>query len=957
MNPVKELLLMLVLLLLVSARCELRRLDPDVEEDEEEKMLGTEAGAQQEETAASSAEGVKPKFRRGNWCAYVQKHVVTRSVKCAVERYSIKSQTPCSSGNPNCEMIMYKLSKRPLYTVEQKTVTDLQWRCCPGHSGDNCEVTASDSQSVTESTSQGPEPGGAPIHSPDVQDEQKKNQEQNDAQSYHYISQPPANLYNNQYVHQQPSQHLGAADVLLVPHIMDLVKSQLQPVLQGFNSSLERLSRQVEDLSRDVAQLNSSQKLQAFSGTAEMTESDDAVEERLDTKLDEVYDQIQEVREQMRSQITNMENRLHSQHAMLHYNLTSFKIDMDMKLKHQHKVLQVSLQAMNSTLSELKLDQRETTRVEPVDHLQPPSQQHADVSPLWQAIKRLDDMVVNNTVKVDGLMEDVDVTSGEAQQLRFDLKDLEKLINNTARRSQILFMETGLEVEEGKVSVLREVEELSRNISVHAKLLQELDVDMEYLYSTLYQNRSTANCNCKSLTLSLSRLEMVVANVSAQANENSLALEDGKPWANDWEPTMAVLQHNMQQVKKSLDLEQTKTSSLDQSLSQLNKSVIAVQAVVRGLEKRDRQVREEMQLLSGSFNSLLQDTSRHNDVLELLLSEEVQEFLEWPVQDQEGNSIPALKEELRNLQEQLNSRADDPSSVFFSDDGRSSTGGAVREHQRLHNTDRTHLDEDGSDLWNLEKLVEELRLKVHKLEEKSCSCPNSSSGKDVESDGADKKLQAEVMWLKRDLEEHLRTFKNVFSNADMLASSDATVELDKLWMLLKNRGGKKDKRQRGEREGPGSVRDGSKPGEEGKLRSRRDTGGASLPFGLPNDSLMFVASLSLSDDVVFYESSLNRGYFHPDTGALTAPVDGLYLFILTLELRPGPATVILRKTASGAAFLLHKQNVAAAETRPTTGLGLLRLKEGEQVMLELRGRASLASQDNVFTGLLLHSAT
>lgn len=134
-------------------------------------------------------------------------------------------------------------------------------------------------------------------------------------------------------------------------------------------------------------------------------------------------------------------------------------------------------------------------------------------------------------------------------------------------------------------------------------------------------------------------------------------------------------------------------------------------------------------------------------------------------------------------------------------------------------------------------------------------------------------------------------------------------------------------------------------------------GGASLPFGLPNDSLMFVASLSLSDDVVFYESSLNRGYFRPDTGALTAPVDGLYLFILTLELRPGPATVILRKTASGAAFLLHKQNVAAAEPRPTTGLGLLRLKEGEQVMLELRGRASLASQDNVFTGLLLHSAT
>lgn len=112
---------------------------------------------------------------------------------------------------------------------------------------------------------------------------------------------------------------------------------------------------------------------------------------------------------------------------------------------------------------------------------------------------------------------------------------------------------------------------------------------------------------------------------------------------------------------------------------------------------------------------------------------------------------------------------------------------------------------DGSDLWNLEKTVEQLKLKVLLLEEKSF---NTSTEREAQA-----KLQAEVMWLKRGLEEHLRVFKNVFSNADALVGSDATLELDKLWQLVKDRDGKKEKKR-----GGGS-------GRGGNLRSRRDTSG------------------------------------------------------------------------------------------------------------------------------------
>lgn len=164
--------------------------------------------------------------------------------------------------------------------------------------------------------------------------------------------------------------------------------------------------------------------------------------------------------------------------------------------------------------------------------------------------------------------------------------------------------------------------------------------------------------------------------------------------------------------------------------------------------------------------------------------------------------------------------ADQPSSSSSSHrllpDGmtRSSGGVPARERQLLllHPEPRG----DGSDLWNLEKMVEELGLKVLRLEEKPCLCANISTKREAPPSGVDTKLQAEVLWLKRGLEDHLSVFKNVFSNADVLAESDATLELDKLWELVKNKDGRKEKKRGG---------GGGRQGKGGNRRSRRDSAG------------------------------------------------------------------------------------------------------------------------------------
>lgn len=159
-------------------------------------------------------------------------------------------------------------------------------------------------------------------------------------------------------------------------------------------------------------------------------------------------------------------------------------------------------------------------------------------------------------VQVDGLMDDVEVTSGSIQQLRRDLRQLDARVNQTARKGQIQFMETGLEVEAAKEVVLRRVEELAGNLSQHDVRLQEADSDLDYLYSILYKHNSSADCDCNALKAAVTRLERGVANVTELANENRLALEEtgggeAGPWggASNWEPAVQVLQHDLQQVR------------------------------------------------------------------------------------------------------------------------------------------------------------------------------------------------------------------------------------------------------------------------------------------------------------------------------------------------------------------------------------------------------------------------
>nr|XP_033483870.1 EMILIN-3 [Epinephelus lanceolatus] len=80
----------------------------------------------------------KPMTRHKNYCAYVVQKNITCTMQDGVATYVKADYTTKCIWGQKCPVVMYRTIYKPKYKVGFKTVTELEWRCCPGHSGENC---------------------------------------------------------------------------------------------------------------------------------------------------------------------------------------------------------------------------------------------------------------------------------------------------------------------------------------------------------------------------------------------------------------------------------------------------------------------------------------------------------------------------------------------------------------------------------------------------------------------------------------------------------------------------------------------------------------------------------------------------------------------------------------------------------------------------------------------------
>ncbi|KAM4597364.1 EMILIN-1b [Fundulus diaphanus] len=87
------------------------------------------------------AHGARAASRHRNWCAFVLTKTVSCVVEDGVETYVKPDYHPCNWGSGQCSrVVVYRTYMRPRYKVAYKTVTEMEWKCCHGYSGQDCTI-------------------------------------------------------------------------------------------------------------------------------------------------------------------------------------------------------------------------------------------------------------------------------------------------------------------------------------------------------------------------------------------------------------------------------------------------------------------------------------------------------------------------------------------------------------------------------------------------------------------------------------------------------------------------------------------------------------------------------------------------------------------------------------------------------------------------------------------------
>ncbi|XP_050950909.1 EMILIN-2 isoform X2 [Labeo rohita] len=87
----------------------------------------------------SAYSGAVHRHRNKNWCAFIVQKNVSCAVQGSVESHVEPEAAGCPEHQPDCEpQMIYRTRFRPTYKIAYKTVTELEWRCCPGYQGPDC---------------------------------------------------------------------------------------------------------------------------------------------------------------------------------------------------------------------------------------------------------------------------------------------------------------------------------------------------------------------------------------------------------------------------------------------------------------------------------------------------------------------------------------------------------------------------------------------------------------------------------------------------------------------------------------------------------------------------------------------------------------------------------------------------------------------------------------------------
>ncbi|XP_031973006.1 multimerin-2 isoform X1 [Corvus moneduloides] len=906
-------------------------------------------------------EAASPQSRNGNWCSFTQSRLVTYIEACMKEKYIVNSQQPCLNGAPDCQKIMYRTALKPVYQVKQKVLKSLQWKCCPGFIGKDCEQRDPNFILVPETETEGQEEEFSNHMSTSVDSRELFEVIQNhealldDLQSdIHQAASTLGDLQrlfeNNGTsmvleVNQSNSDHQWRLlQQVLFPHVENFLRRHFSPMWASFNRSLQNLSNIVRNLSHDVEANKKS--IERFQESTVPKKEFQELGTKFESKIQENTVKVDQVKR-------DIEDQVHMQQANIHYNLSMIKADTDTKLKKLHKIQQTHFLALNNSIANVKQEQNllenklealKKNLTELSSHYGP-----KDVNSQLTS-RQIREILSGHAKQLKELHIDSDVAFQNIEVLGRWFKELKKNISKYRPEDlTITLAEKSVIMEENNAAMERQISELNYTLS-----------NLQENYSDLL--RYMEECNCQRIPSDADVLEEDPQN-------STYSLEDSQ--SKDMKHLESVFrdlfQSEIEELSSAIPSIHLSLNLRQEENRQLQSQVTAFSEDIGLLKKKDEEIHRHIKYLNSSFSSLLKDAMRHEEALEALLRHE---FLDVFFEDDFSSLIPSvfqLQESLRHFSDKLqeqnvtlqslmrrfhllerghqnNHDAHMPPKHPKQETQTSSTLQEVSSQRSIieHMEPNYEAVKDDSldssaynDIMTLKNDIKHLSLAIKRHESRGDTslCCNHTIANAIEPLNVSvETLSADLATIKRNLEEHLLTFKKLFGSNEELVASNVSLDVIKIQSMLNRKGRRQQK-------GQDKQRDKKRPEKhrENTQKTGRNTVQTEL---VEKDSLVaFHVGFSERKDkektVRFNETYLNYGnsYFS-EQGHFKAPHKGVYLFVISVEFSSGPALGQLSFSRGYKRTLSSSQRKTPHGNTMTT-FAMAEMEKGETVCFEL----------------------
>nr|XP_057942050.1 EMILIN-1-A [Doryrhamphus excisus] len=409
--------------------------------------------------------GQRAASRHRNWCAYV----VTRTVSCVmedgVETYIKPDYQRCTWGQ--CPRVAYRTYRRPRYKVAYKMVTEMEWKCCHGYSGEDCHEgprVTPDNQvngGRPHVTQTGHTPGGGQGGNGDSEKIRKLEET---------ITSLTKDLHNMQTSIHNLNQRLSGLNGAIVP--ADSAQPHMKETISSIQNKLDHLYNRTEVHDRTLLNINNHLE----NGGGNDLDGDAVGGKLKGSQLNTLKEEI----------LTELERRVTLSCSACQAGVEDVRRQQEAD-RERVRSLEKLINSMDQHLRQsLQILQSQTDQSQACCNR---------VTELEKTLSVLDVQVTSTANKCDTLKGRLDKelagtggTKGRVTEDRLNgrLRDLEKRVNNTVRKTEQRCTNSGNNL---KDSVQRDVTQL-RNMVLsqlddHGFKIGKLELDVSVLGDTV----------------------------------------------------------------------------------------------------------------------------------------------------------------------------------------------------------------------------------------------------------------------------------------------------------------------------------------------------------------------------------------------------------------------------------------------------------------------------------------